>query len=535
MINKIIKRLCSLFVMVVIVMTCVYPAGAYTESYYRTGKYKSTSYVFLKDESGLLTDSQIEKITGLLENASNRMNFNVSVLIGTSKKSSSVIRAIADDGAKVLINKDKCNGSVFLYIDMQEGGAGNDWISAYHDAALYFPKENFSNRCSSILSRIKEAFPQSRSQIKGNDLFKGLSNFCTELNYYYSSGPQEGSYYLNDVTFNVHYNGTAYKRNAGEYSVVSNGEIVSSTKKSVNNSTASTGNEDFLSGDYVKTNSIYFKDESKRFSAEEKTEITTMLSKTADDTGFHVALFTAGKSRSDSTVERLSKRGAEEIFDKKYNIGTVFLYVDLDGASNAYDYMYSYHDAFLYYTDEDFGDRVHMILHKMQEHFPKSGQAIKTADIIKGLNVYCDQLRYYKNQGPDSGAYYINDIDFTVTTKNGVEHRKKGEYTVAMNGTVVQSERRPYNNWYMFLGGGIIVSLIVIAITRAGIKKHYKFKTSTSASVYTSKNKMFMRDSQDIFIGKTVTKVNISSSSGGGHGGGGGGGHVGGGGGGSHR
>ncbi len=286
--------------------------------------------------------------------------------------------------------------------------------------------------------------------------------------------------------------------------------------------------------DYYLSDNVYFYDESGRFSDEEKAQIKSMLETTADKIGFNVGLFASGKSRNDGTVEAIAIDGARRIFNTD-GTGTVFLFIDLDGKTNAYDVLASYHDAFLYYTDSGFKDRSKAILKKMQTYFPKGGSKIVTSSIIKGLKEFCNQLIYYKKEGPEPGSFYENDIDFKVVTDKGVELRKRGEFTLERNGEIVQSSFRPYRYWYFGLAAGIGVALFVIAIVSASIKKHYKFKSSTSASVYTSENNVYIRDQQDVFLGTTVSKVRIQSSSGG-HGGGGfGGGHGGGGFSGSHR
>ena len=66
---------------------------------------------------------------------------------------------------------------------------------------------------------------------------------------------------------------------------------------------------------------------------------------------------------------------------------------------------------------------------------------------------------------------------------------------------------------------GIIVSAVTLMIVITSIRKRYKFKESVSASVYTSKQKMHMREKTDDFIGRNVIKTKIQSSSGS-HGGG---------------
>ena len=122
----------------------------------------------------------------------------------------------------------------------------------------------------------------------------------------------------------------------------------------------------YLVEDYYLSDNVYFYDESGRFSDDEKAQIKEMLEDTADKIGFNVGLFASGVSRSDATVEAIAIDGARKIFDKD-GTGTVFLFIDLDGKTNAYDVMASYHDAYLYYTDSGFGDRSKAILKKMQK------------------------------------------------------------------------------------------------------------------------------------------------------------------------
>ena len=290
----------------------------------------------------------------------------------------------------------------------------------------------------------------------------------------------------------------------------------------------------YLVEDYYLSDNVYFYDESGRFSDDEKAQIKEMLEDTADKIGFNVGLFASGVSRSDATVEAIAIDGARKIFDKD-GTGTVFLFIDLDGKTNAYDVMASYHDAYLYYTDSGFGDRSKAILKKMQTYFPKGGSKIVTSSIINGLKEYCNQLIYYKNQGPERGSFYENDVSFKVVTDSGIEMRSQGSFTIEKDGKIVQSTFRPYKYWYFGLAAGVAVALIVVAITSYAVKRRYKFKSSTSASAYTSTKNVYMRDQQDIFLGTTVSKVRLQSNSGG-HGGGSfGGGHGGGGFSGSHR
>lgn len=293
----------------------------------------------------------------------------------------------------------------------------------------------------------------------------------------------------------------------------------------------------YYQGDCLITKTTYFYDGSNTFSSSEKTEVMKLLNKTSDEIGFNIAVYANGKDASDSRIKQLTVDGAKNLFSDSEYSGTVFLHIDLDGLENAYDTIATYHDAFLYYPDEAFEDISGKIIKAVQANLPPGGTKASSAQVMSGLETFCEQLKYYKNQGPKEGCFYENDISFTVNTKNGKEERKQGEYTVVQSGEIKQAHFKPYQYWYFGLAAGIAIALIVTVIISVSVKKRYKFKASANASVYTSKKKINMIDSQDIFIGKTVTKTKIESNSSSGSSGGGsfGGGHGGGGFSGSHR
>lgn len=297
------------------------------------------------------------------------------------------------------------------------------------------------------------------------------------------------------------------------------------------------GADFYYKGGYRLTKTTYLYDGSDTLSVIEQDNVMDMLNKTSDEIGFNIAVYANGVSASDAQVKDITVSGAKYLFSESEYSGTIFLHIDLDGLTNAYDTIATYHDAFLYYPDDAFGDISGKIIRAFQSKMPSGGNKASSKQVISGIEVFCEQLKYYKKQGPKNGSFYENDVDFTVHTKNGIEERKKGEYTLASSGEIKQSHFKPYKYWYFGLAAGAAVALIIVAIISISVKKRYKFKSSTNASVYTSKNKICIIDSQDIFLGQTVTKTKIETSSGGGSSSGGsfGGGHGGGGFSGSHR
>ena len=281
--------------------------------------------------------------------------------------------------------------------------------------------------------------------------------------------------------------------------------------------TSSTFNMSYYTqGDYYLSDKVYFYDHSRRFSDSEKTEIRDMLETTASQIGFSIALYSGGADISDSRIEDIAFYGSRVLFQNSDTAGVVFLYIDLDGYEDACDHLYCYHDAFLYYPEDVFSGRQRTIIKAMQRYFPAGGEKIITSDIIKGLKEFCSQLNYYKQKGMDPEAYYQDDVN--------------GGYVTVSGGTTKHVAMKPYTYWYVGLIVGIAIGAIVALIVSLSVKAKYKFKTSTSASVYTSREKMVMRQAEDTFIGTHTVRVKIESSSGGGGGGHAGGGFSGGGG-----
>ena len=267
----------------------------------------------------------------------------------------------------------------------------------------------------------------------------------------------------------------------------------------------------------------YYYDESHLFSDEEVGKINDLVQNTADRTGFNVGVFTAGRSRSDNSVEEVAIAGCKGIFPNNRIKGSVFFYIDLDGYTEAYDYIYADYDAVLYYTGSSFGNRCRTITKACQKSFPPGGGKIEFDDIYEGLQTFSRYLIDYKTEtGMEKGAYYYDS-------------QEKMFHIATSPRDVTVSFLKPYDNWKFVLFFGLALSIVVCLFVSAGTVKKYKFKETPGASVYTSKNHIHIRTQTDTLVSTNVYKTRVSSSSSGGGGGHGGGGHSSGGGGGSHR
>lgn len=273
-------------------------------------------------------------------------------------------------------------------------------------------------------------------------------------------------------------------------------------------------------GDYFLSDNAYFNDEAGIFAGgTEGSEVFEQIQKTADATGMNIALFTGGLYRSDSVTEKFTHKAIEELFGTNWDAHGVFVYLDFEGHRPSYDFISTYHDAKLYYTDsETLGNRVEDIIQDMYKYLPASGNAIQRTQVRKAINVLLQDLTAYKEQGPEWEASYHND--------------EKGTYRYVFFWTILDLPFKPYKFIVVFFVISLVIAIAIAVANRKSIRKKYKFRETIKASAYTSQNRVRFNESQDIFLREHTTRTYVprSSGGGGGHGGGGGGSHGGGGG-----
>lgn len=443
------------------------------------------SRVYFYEEADMLSQDYKLKIINDLNDTANTTKYRLGVYIGSETRSELQIRSLAIEGAELLHDPEYKENSIFLYLDNSNSEEPYSYMYCIGEAAFYYTdgSNGTEDIKGHIIDEVQNEIKVKSSNGYSNMLYLGLDLYCRELKYYYQKGP-----------------------------AVEMPEEESSADPSL---------LIYKDKEYRDEN-VFFYDEPDLFSEGQRKRIVEMLKKASEDIGFNVALYTGGVSRSDREIERIAENNAKSLFEFDKYYGTVFLYIDMDGYSNAYDFMFCAKDAFLYYPNGDDGaeDRIDKILQATETHFPYGGGEIIASEIEEGIKTFCNELRYYKEKGPADNAWYHDD--------------EKGEYVYVSYGQIKHGPVKPYIYWFPMLCIALVAGLITVAIVSATIKKRYQFKNTISASEYTSKNMMIMRDSQDIFLGAHTTKVRMSSSSGGSHGGGGGG-HHGGGGGGRHR
>ncbi len=161
------------------------------------------------------------------------------------------------------------------------------------------------------------------------------------------------------------------------------------------------------------------------------------------------------------------------------------------------------------------------------EHFLYDFGYSSNDDIIllvitkEGSTVYYDMYTY----GNAWDKISDNEVD-AILDSDDVYDNLKGwnleEGTLAF----INYSERAYSGWFGFgrvVIWSLIIALVIAAICAGSVVAQYKMKTRPTNYPLEHYTKLSLKESDDIFIGKNVTRVVISSSSGGSRGGGGGG------------
>lgn len=278
--------------------------------------------------------------------------------------------------------------------------------------------------------------------------------------------------------------------------------------------------ETLSSGEYKSSSNTYLKDEAGIFTENNNLNAAyAEIVNAAEKTGFNIGVFIGGEYRNDKNTEDFVAEAAEFVFGKGADTNTVFLYLDFEGKGTAYDFIDTFNDTYFYYPDENatylgfisemIGEsRIDLILDDMYEYLPSSSSHVNQERIVSAIRAFGRGLIEHKENGVASGLFYKNAAT--------------GMFRWTLFGHVMETPII-YRHPVLFTILAIIVAVLVGWLFDSVIRKRYKFRESTSVSVYSSSRGVQFNVHRDDFIRKHTTKQKIESS--GGSGGSGGGSH----------
>lgn len=255
-----------------------------------------------------------------------------------------------------------------------------------------------------------------------------------------------------------------------------------------------------------QTDTVYLCDEGDWLTESQFSDVMEDLKDAADETGMNIGVWLGSTPMGESQTIAF----CDDTYDMLYGINTdgVFLYLDLSGESDLFDYISTSGKGQFYYTNSSKYDRISDIFSDMNPYLTRGNE-----DVPQAVYEFCFNLKSYAEQGAPSDTYYTYDSG-------------TGTYLIMEDGVVKEVSELPEEytavaSWGMIILVSVLIGLTAGIISFVIIRRRYRFKNPGSMQHYLEKGNVRYSVRTDRFLRKYLTRTKIESSSSGGGGGGG--------------
>jgi hypothetical protein len=166
-----------------------------------------------------------------------------------------------------------------------------------------------------------------------------------------------------------------------------------------------------------KSDIAFFKDEAYVLTNAMANEIYAKISSLAESLDLKIAVYVGGNYRTDTETERYTYEAGKKLFGDSSD--ALFIYIDFEGYSPAYDYIRAFNMAQNVFTET----KRNKILNAMYKYLPKSTEPIYSEKVRKGiLNGLSEIERMgYSLETVTSysaSSYYVDDADYVQNSKS---------------------------------------------------------------------------------------------------------------------
>lgn len=233
-----------------------------------------------------------------------------------------------------------------------------------------------------------------------------------------------------------------------------------------------------------------------------------MVKQISEDIDMYVAVYIYGPETEfsgDSDVIRTADDNYDQLFNPQYGEDTDGILLLINN-STKYDYITTSGTGQIYFYNGDEDNRTEEIWDAIWDH-------MLAGETYAAIEDFCLEIQRQYRSGPPANAY--------------VYQHDTGEYLYMKGDKLVSADSLPF--WFNFhlipaLPMGILIGIVVCAVSMACIKNSYRLTKALSPTNYISHNETKFHISDDLFLRQYQSRTRISSSSSGGRSGGGGGG-----------
>ncbi|MBQ9460879.1 MAG: hypothetical protein IJU51_03030, partial [Clostridia bacterium] len=224
----------------------------------------------------------------------------------------------------------------------------------------------------------------------------------------------------------------------------------------------------------------FFKDEAEILPDNAEREIWEKLQSTADYLNLNIAIFIGGNYRTDDETVNFTNECISALFGSSSD--TVFIYLDFEGYSPAYDYIRTSNNADTIFTDT----KRNRILNTMYQKLPKSSEPIYPDSVKLGV---LNGIEEIKTQGYVNNYQHTNTYDNANNTYDDYAPPPRKNNNISFN--EVSSFFSKIPSWLIFGVIGFIVLIIVISAISKSIKRHTRNFTNYNSNNYYDDNSYY--------------------------------------------
>ena len=209
-----------------------------------------------------------------------------------------------------------------------------------------------------------------------------------------------------------------------------------------------------------RTDKAYFKDEADILTAASEKELWEKLEAAADYLNIRIAVFIGGNYRTDDETPAFTVNSTNAIFGSQSD--ALFIYLDFEGYSPAYDYIRAFNKAEEIYPET----KRNKILNVMYQKLPKSTEPVYEDAVRQAISLGLDEV---KSQG------YVNPVRASTPTYSSTPQTRPAPQTPQ-----AQPEEKPTGIEGFFkslppaviYGGIAVIVVLILLVIFSSIGKH---------------------------------------------------------------
>lgn len=243
---------------------------------------------------------------------------------------------------------------------------------------------------------------------------------------------------------------------------------------------------------------VYLCDEGDRLAEGEFAQVLELLGNASDEIGMNIGIWLGSEPMGASDTVAF----CDNTYDEQFGVDTdgVFLYLDLSGEADLYDYISTSGKGQFYYANFEDDDRIREIFDDMNPYLSRGKE-----DVVHAISVFCDDLKFYAQAGAPDETYYVYDSNnevYLILEDNEV--RRVSELPDDYTATV---------SWSMIVCISLLIGVITGGLTLLVICRAYRFKEAGSMRHYLENGKVQFTIRQDLFLRQYRSRTKISSDS----------------------